>query len=196
MTSILHRFAAAMLAAFLAAAAPALAQTEVRDAPDPYVHREAGIAFPQQVGAFRRGKIYEYDAQGADASVGYKPPEQFGEMTVYVYPAHGAPCRRWFDGADRATMGRKGAAHAAEAAPMRLLPESVPDQLSARYTLAAGALGFDHPELASFTWVGCIPGGKWVVKYRGSFLAAEAARADGLAEQLFAAIDWSPLLGK
>jgi hypothetical protein len=196
MTSILHRILAAGLAVWLAAGAPALAQSEVRDAPDPYVHLGAAVAFPREIDGFRRGRVVEYDAQGTDASVGYKPPEQRGEMTVYIYPARGEPCSAWFNDADRAVMQRKGAARASEAAPMRLLPASVPDQVSGRYAIPAGAYGFDHPEFVTFLWVGCIPGGQWVVKYRGSFEAAEAAKAEGLAEQLFAAIDWSPLTGK
>jgi hypothetical protein len=196
MTTFPHRLAAAVLAALFAASAPAFAQSEVRDAPDPFVHRGAGVAFPREIDAFRRGRVVEYDAQGADASVGYKPPAYRGEMTVYIYPARDEACRTWFDDADRAVMQREGAARTSEAAPMRLLPNSVPDQVSGRYSIPAGAYGFDHPDFVSFLWVGCIPGGQWVVKYRGSFEAAEAAEAEGLAERLFAAIDWRPLIGK
>lgn len=194
MTFILHRTAAAMLAMALAAAAPAQAQTELHDAPDPFVHRGAAVAFPREVDTFRRGRIIEYDAEGTDASIGYKPLAQRGEMTVYIYPALGEPCVAWFNDADRALMNRPGAARASEPAPMRLLAENVPDQISGRYAIPAGAYGSDHPDLVSFLWVGCMPGGQWVVKYRGSFEADEAERAEGLAEQLFAAIDWTPLL--
>jgi hypothetical protein len=195
MNATIRHLCAAILATMIALAAPAHAQREITDAPDPYVHAGAGIAFPAKVDEFRRGRVFEYSPDGANASVGYKPPAQKGEMTVYVYPGKGGSCSDWFRDADAAVMNRAGVARIDTAAPLRLVPEGLPDQLSASYTIPPGTYGFDHPEMVSYVWVGCVADGNWVVKYRGSFEAADAAKASGLAERLFAAIDWSPLTG-
>lgn len=189
------RHLAAVTLALLASAAPAAAQREVTGAPDPYLHREAGIAFPATIAGFQRGRVFEYDANGADASVGYKPSEQKGEMTVYVYPAGDQTCSFWFEDADRVVTSRPDVIRRNTVAAMRLGPAAMTQQFSASYTLPPGTYGFDHPELVSFLWVGCAADGRWVVKYRGSFEARDAGNAEGLAERLFAAIDWSPLTG-
>lgn len=193
MRTTVRRLATATLIAGSVAASPTHAQREVPMGSDSYAHLGAGVIFPEEVDAFRRGRVIEYDAQGNNVSVGYKPSDQRGEMTVFVYPGSEQTCRFWFEDADRAVMTREGAARSSEATPMRLLPVNVPDQHSARYKLAPGSYGFDHPELVSYLWVGCVAGGKWVVKYRGSFEAANEDKAKGLAEQLFAAIDWTAL---
>jgi hypothetical protein len=183
------------MAMVIAAAAPAHAQRDVANAPDPYVHKAVGIAFPAQADELRRGRVVEYDSLGVNASVGYKPIGQQGEMTVYVYPGADGTCSFWFRDADRAVMNRDGVTRQDGAAPLRLVREGLPEQLSASYTISPGSYGFDHPELVSFLWVGCSADGKWVVKYRGSFHAVDAAKANRLAERLFAAIDWAPLTG-
>lgn len=195
MTAIIRHIAAAILAMMIAIAAPAHAQREITDAADPYVHRGAGVAFPVSVEDFRRGRLFEYYPQGTNASIGYKPLAQKGEMTVYVYPGEGGNCGDWFRDADAAVMNRGGVTRQDAAAPLKLVPDALPEQVSAQYSIPAGAYGFDHPELVSYLWVGCVADGKWVVKYRGSFEARDAAKADGLAERLFAGIDWSPLAG-
>ena len=194
MRQLIRHLATALLAALILAV-PAQAQTEVRDAPDPYVHRVAGVRFPEALPGFSRGRVFEYDEQGADASVGYKPQDIRGEMTLYVYPSAGVPCRVWFEDADRAVMNRAGVTRKNGQEATKLLAGSVPEQVSSRYKFAPGSYGFDHPELVSFLWVGCVPGGDWIIKYRGTFDAPDEAKAAALAEQLFAAIDWTPVTG-
>lgn len=194
MHTITRRLAAATLA-LLIAATPAAAQRDVIPAPDPFVHREAGVAFPATVAGFERGRVVEYDADGADASVGYRLQGQRGEMTVYVYPAGDETCRFWFEDADRAVRNRPGATRQDGAAALRLGPDAMTQQFSASYTIPPGTYGYDHAELVSYLWVGCVADGKWVVKYRGSFLAGDASKAERIAERLFAAIDWTPLTG-
>jgi hypothetical protein len=194
MRQFIRHLAAALLAALILAV-PAQAQTEVKDAPDPYVHRVAGVRFPEALPGFSRGRVFEYDEQGADASVGYHPQAMPGALTVYVYPSLGKPCDFWFEDADRAVMERDGVSREAGAAALRLLPASEPQQYSTGYSIAANSSGYDHPPLASYLWVGCAAGSDWVVKYRGTFDAADQAKAAALAEQLFAAIDWTPVTG-
>lgn len=198
MTAFIRRFAAAVLALFFAGLAPAQAQTDVTNAPDPYVHSGAGVRFPAAAGVFQRARIVHYDVKGLDASVGYKVADMPGELTLYVYPDGGAACREWFDGADDAVLKRGDINRAADAAPIRLFPGVSVEQYSARYTIPAGALDYDNAEIASYLWVGCrkdAKGDGWVMKYRGSFLATDAAKAEVLVKQLFAAVDWTPLLG-
>jgi hypothetical protein len=77
MRQFIRHLAAALLAALILAV-PAQAQTEVKDAPDPYVHRVAGVRFPEALPGFSRGRVFEYDEQGADASVGYHPQDYAG----------------------------------------------------------------------------------------------------------------------
>lgn len=199
MIANIRRRAAAMLAMILAIAAPpALAQTEVANAPDPFVHAGAGVRFPASAGVFSRGKIVHYDAKGHDASVGYNIDGMTGAMTLYVYPDGGEACRSWFDGADEAVLAGGSATSEQGAAPLRLFPGVGVEQYSARYTIPAGSLDYDNAEIASFLWVGCRKdrtGDGWVIKYRGSFLASDAAQSESMVRQLFAVIDWSPLLG-
>lgn len=199
MIATFRHLAAAMLAMILAVAAvPAQAQTDVTNAPDPYVHSAAGVRFPAAAGVFRRGRVVHYDAKGYDASVGYQIDGMAGEMTLYVYPDDGETCRSWFDGADNAVMKRGTSVRDEGAAPLKLFPGVGVEQYSARYTIPASSLDYDNAEIASVLWVGCrkdARGDGWVIKYRGSFLAADAAKSEAMVKQLFALIDWSPLLG-
>lgn len=195
---IRHLAAAALLAGAAAAApAPAHAQREVTEtAGDPFVHRQAGVRFPATIGGFRRGRVFEFDGDGRDASVGYKPPAMPGEMTVYVYPRNGSECWSLFNSADQAVMNREGTTRRDEDRSLKLLAGGGSEQISARYTVPAGAMGAPHPELVSYLWVGCPSGSDWVVKYRGSFEVKNESEATRLSEALFAAIDWTPVLAK
>lgn len=184
----------ALAAGLLGVAHPVSAQTEVENAPDPYVHAVVGVGFPAQAGEFRRGNVYEYDEQGNDASVGYAPLDIPGEMTVYLYPLSGLSCAEHFDGADNAIMERGGSVRSFEAVI------SVPEfggatQISRSYSIPANAYGFDHPDLVSYLWVGCPIGSPWIVKYRGSFWASDEEEAAVIPQRLFAQINWSRLTG-
>lgn len=192
-----HRYrllALAVSASLLGHATSATAQTKVEDAPDPYVHKVAGVEFPAQADEFRRGNIYEYDEQGSDASVGYASLEIPGEMTVYLYPLGASNCAELFDGADNAILERGGAIRSF-AAGISVPEFSGATQISRSYSVPANSYGFDHPDLVSYLWVGCPLGGQWIVKYRGSFWASDEEKVDGLAQSLFGKIDWSRLTG-
>lgn len=55
----------------------------------PYVHEGSGMIFPEAVGDFRRGSIFQYDTAGHDVSAGYNLLRLGSAIaaTVYVYPA-------------------------------------------------------------------------------------------------------------
>lgn len=72
MTAPIRYLAGALQALVLAASAPALAQTDIVDAPDPFVHAATGVRFPASSGDVRRQRVVRYDDEGYDASVGYR----------------------------------------------------------------------------------------------------------------------------
>lgn len=192
MLNTLRILALSVAAALCAVASSASAQTEVKDAPDPYVHNAVGVEFPAQAGEFRRGNIYEYDDEASDASVGYSPLDIPGEMTVYLYPIGGSSCAEHFDGADTAIVERGGTVRSFEAG-ISIAQLSGATQISRSYSIPANGYGFDHPDLVSYLWVGCPLGSKWIVKYRASFWASDEDKADGIAQRLFGKINWSRL---
>lgn len=202
MMSTLYCLAATVLAALLAAAAPAVAQTEVRDAPDPYVHRGTGLAFPDRLEGFRRDAIIEHDGKSGDVSIDYwvegATPMLIG---ILLNKGDGGSCADWFEAIGAAVVQEKGVIRDTDSAPFVLLPEAAFQQFSATYTLPARTLDTDHPELAKPQLIACplAKAGRapaWVVHYSATLRAADAPHAEALARQLFAAIDWSPLLGR
>jgi len=186
--------ALALAAILIGVAAPAMAQGEVENAPDPYVHKAWGVEFPAQVEGFSRGRVVEFDDTGSDASVGYSPEGMPGEISLYVYPLGGSSCRDQFDGAHTPIMERGGTVKESDAR-ISISGFGGMTQYSRSYTIEPGGYGFDHPELISYLWVGCRPGAEWVVKYRGSFFASDAERIAGIENRLFSQIDWSSLTG-
>lgn len=186
--------ALALAAVIMGLCAPVAAQNEVENPPDPYVHKVVGVAFPAVLGGFTRGRVVEFDESGSDASVGYSPDGMPGEISLYVYPLSGSTCRDQFDGANGPILNRGGTVKE-EDAGLSMAGFDGMTQYSRSYTIEPGGYGFDHPELASFLWVGCRPGSDWVVKYRGSFFASDADRIGNIANRLFAQIDWSSLTG-
>lgn len=173
-------------------ATTALAQGEVVNAPDPYVHKGVPVAFPKQAGEFERFRVTEFNKEGTDVGFGYSVPDMPGEITLYLYPVRGSSCQEEFDGARIAVEQRN--AKRVEKAPAIVMP-GFPGatQKSAQFAVPEDGYGFDHPKLASFLWLGCMADGEWLVKYRGSFYERDADRIGGIAQRLFAQIDWSPL---
>jgi hypothetical protein len=62
----------------------------------PYVHAPSGVAFPVNVGAFRRVNVYRLDEAGRDVTVGYGDPTLKIAATVSVFPSLGVPVERHF----------------------------------------------------------------------------------------------------
>jgi hypothetical protein len=62
----------------------------------PYVHAPSGVAFPVNVGAFRRVNVYRVDEAGRDVTAGYADPTLKIAATVSVFPSRGVPAERHF----------------------------------------------------------------------------------------------------
>ena len=184
--------ALAITGALLAPISDAQAQGVVANAPDPYVHKGVAVAFPSQAGDFDRFKVTEFNADGTDVGIGYSSTQLPGEATVYLYPVRGASCEDEFKGAKLAIEQRNGKRNK-KAEPMVIPGFPGATQKSAQYSVRANGYGFEHPKLVSFLWLGCMADGKWLAKYRGSFFASDAKKLDGVAQSIFANIDWTAL---
>ncbi len=190
---MIFRWLAAAVAVFsLTLAGPVLAQQEVRNPPDPYVHAATGIAFPVKLGDFTRGRVAEYDAGRRDVSVNYhqtvaNSPTTF---TLYLYPAQGA-CADEFAGALAAIGEYEGVRRLDEERTATMPGFDGAEQHFARFLIPPGTYGFDHPQLMSEAWLACAANGRWLVKLRGSYEARHADAAQALADQLLAEIDWA-----
>lgn len=185
----------AALAVVFASLVPDVANaqaTRVENPPDPYVHKVAGVEFPAKVGAFKRGRVTEFNEDGSDAAVGYSMDGMASEITIYVYPYAGRSCDEAYVSSQDAITSRGSRALARDAG-LNMPGFALARQQSSSYDVAPGGYGFDHAALVSYLWVGCVPGGEWLVKYRGSYLKSDEAKVSGLAQRLFSQIDWRPL---
>lgn len=165
---------------------------EVENAADPYVHKAAGVRFPKKAGSFSRGRITEFDQAGSNVSVGYQLDGMAGDITLYLYPTGGDSCDQAFAGADAAIVQR-GGTEMDFPEGLNMPGFALARQKSSAYNVARDGFGFSHEPLVSYLWIGCVPGGEWLVKYRGSFFKSDESKVAGLAEDLFARIDWRPL---
>lgn len=184
-----------LFAALAVALQPAAAQTDIENAPDPYVHPGNGVAFPAMIGTIQRDRIVAYDGEQQDVSVGYWIDGVVGEMTVYLYPIRGYSCAEEFEGARDAVLQR-GATEDASGSSLSLsqFPSGV--QKFARFAVAENGFGFEHPELDSYLLVVCPVAGDWIIKYRGSFSPQETPNVSTYTKALFDGIDWSALLAQ
>ena len=190
-----HKLVALSAIVALLLAGPAMAQREVQAGKRPYVHAIGGIAFPQQAGDFTRGRVVEYSPDARDVSVAYRPTSfpSPAELTIYVYPALNASCEQEFVETDRYLSQRDGFTGNASGETHPPMPgfEGV-EQHFADYRVAAGAMGFDHPELNSTLWIACMPDDVRV-KLRLSYEREDAKAARELPAILFALLDFSGL---
>lgn len=176
----------------LGIAAPATAQTDVENPPDPYVHKATKVALPENIPGFTRQRVVEFDSEGSDTGIIYRPTDRGGEITLYVYPRREKSCEESFAGADAAIMQR-GASVLTSENVFSINEFSGATQISRSYIVEASGYGFEHPELVSFLYVACPANGAYMVKYRGSYPSADAARNIGIEQKLFAGIDWASL---
>lgn len=166
----------------LMTALPAAAQTEVKDPPPTWSHRAAKVDFPERLGAFERGRIFEYNDDGSDASVGYtldRDGKLAAMLTIYVYPANDLGCDGTFTDAQAAITRSY---QDAKLGPERRLPSpsgATPDAArQVQYTFPF-ALGGGQPQpVKSELYLYCAPGDQWLVKYRLTYLAALDLDAD------------------
>ena len=172
--------------------APANARTEIEKPPDPYVHTATRVALPENIDGFRRHRVVEFDPAGSDVGIVYRPTDRMGEITLYVYPRGGRSCESNFASSNAAVM-RRGASVLTSEDVFSIKAFGRAEQISRSYIVEPGGFGFDHAELVSFLYVACPANSDFVVKYRGSYPSADAARNIGIEQKLFAGINWARL---
>ena len=193
MKSVVRTAALAVFGGMMVPSAPVVAQGYVANAPDPYVHKAVGVGMPGEVAGLARKQVAEYDAEGSDAAASYFAQDGVSRFTLYIYPARGDTCKGTFDAAKAAIDEHSGAKLQKNARAIRLNTFAGSEQHSAQYAIAADSYGSPHPRLQSQLWIGCVPGGQWFVKYRGSYVADDSSFED-IAERFLNGFDWSPLL--
>ena len=171
--------------------APAMGQEEVQNPPDPWVHAGTGTSFPAALAEFRRGRVIEYSEDGRDASVGYHYGRGDDRLTVtlYVYPViEGWNCQETFNDAKSSVAHYDGAWLIGER--REIAPSGTGDRVAyfARYSIPAGAMGENFPEVWSEVYLYCPPGGEWLVKYRATW-DADVDFSERV-EALLRAIEW------
>lgn len=185
----------ALTVSALGLAGPAVAQGEVANAPDPYVHAPTGVTFPGALGDIERGTVYTFDEAGSNIGIGYLPRDHAGQITVYLYPKAAEGCEAEFEGAHEAIVNRSGSVvRASDALSIPAFRDA--QQFSRSYRIEAGGYGSDHPELMSFLWVGCPAGSPWIVKYRASFPMSDVQQAYGIESRFLGGIDWSGMFAR
>ncbi|GAA5061507.1 hypothetical protein GCM10023208_30930 [Erythrobacter westpacificensis] len=176
-------------------ATAAMAQGEIANAPDPFVHSRAGVEFPLALDGFTRQRVYQFDDRGEDISIGYREsgfPTPI-TVTIYVYPRSGS-CSDSFASTVEPIMEYKGAKDlGADIDTQWSKAFAGQEQYFARFLVPAGSYGHDHPDLTSVAWVACPRNTSWVVKLRASY---ENEAAEPILRPLVDQIDWSMLLGR
>jgi hypothetical protein len=157
--------------AALLAGTPALAQKEVADAPDPWVHAATGVAFPARVGEFERLRVVEYTDDGRDASAGYRLERggKWVSVTFYIYPVIPTMnCQQTFADVKAQIANYKGATVVREGLDPAPAGRGAPVAHYVRYQVPAGAMRQDLPAVRSDAYLFCAPGDRWLVKYRAT----------------------------
>jgi hypothetical protein len=191
------RTLAGLAAALLAfAALPVAAQTEVPDAPDPWIHEATGTAFPAEVAGFHRSRVIEYSDDGRDAGVNYALArgEEWLTVSLYVYPTFSdLDCKGTYEDARGTIAAYSGARLLSEMRDPAPSGSGNAVAYHASFLLPAGAVRPDIPEARSDVYLYCPAGGEWLVKYRATWSAAADFSHD--IEALLHAIAWPGNLG-
>jgi hypothetical protein len=182
------RIFAAMALVALSCAGPAMAVQpgEITQA-GPFTQAASGAVFPEQVGAFSRLSIRQYDKAGDDVSATYNLSAPQGRLviTVYVYRAHSpegvsatssaaakaAYCNLMFDSARAPILEKPGVREIGQGEAPRIgdLPPA-----HRKRALFTSRTRFDGAEqdIRSGLDLYCFVEGDWLVKYRASSHAA------------------------
>ena len=187
---------AATALVFALSAAPALAQRDVTDAPDPWVHAATKTPFPAKVGDFQRTRIIEYSADGRDASAAYRLDrgDQWVNVTLYVYPAYpDMTFSQVYDDARSNIDKYRGATLVSSALVAPPSGRGKPTAMLGHYSLPAGAMRDALPALNSDIYLYCPPSGDWLVKYRATGTLGIDFGKD--VETLVRAVAWPAKLG-
>jgi hypothetical protein len=191
------KFIALTLAGLLAfTSPPAVAQKEVANPADPWVHAATGTRFPAQLVGFERRQVYEYADDGLDASVSYfmLKGDAWVTVTLYVYPAFAEfECSDTYEDAKLSIQAYAGAQLVSESIEPAPAGRGGPAALHARYQIPAGSMAPDIPESRSDLYLYCPAGDQWLVKYRATWRST--ADFSGEVDQLLNAIRWPGNLG-
>ena len=177
-----------------------------------YVQRASGMTFPPHVGAFDRGLVTRYQADGSNEGVGYNfvtvEPGVGVAATIYVSPSPtvtnlGSPdevvdvaeallCSQQFDAVQAQIEGvHPGAALVSERAIARAHGDANLSGHAAIYSFVApNFFGRSNVELRSEAYLFCYVGGRWSVKYRFTY-PADLAEARGVIDAFVGQLAWT-----
>lgn len=158
-------------AGLMFASAPAAAQTDIENAPDPWVHSATGASFPASIAGFERRRVVKYSEDGRDVSVGYNLNRdgKFVVVTLYAYPAPaGLSCAETFADAQSHIAKRQGARLVREGMELAPSGAGAPVAHYARYAIPAGGMGDGSPAVTSDLYLHCPKGAGSLVKYRAT----------------------------
>jgi len=188
-----------MLALSLASIGPARSQPAETPKSEPRVHCGTGFVFPAKAGGFFLPSVTKPDAKGCVKQVSYKKLYLRSRLLISIEPGDDAPCAELFAREDAQKRELSPFLKPdPDSRPLRLLGQSV-QQHTARYIESGSHVGRDRsPEARQTLWIGCIgpndgETATWFIRYLEYYDATDEAEVAGLAEKLFAAIDWRPL---
>ncbi|WP_150126952.1 hypothetical protein [Sphingomonas panacis] len=194
-----------VLACVLAASAvSATAQTEVPDAPDPYIHAQTGMRFPAQVGPFERHEVVRYNTDGSDTGVGYQliqSGRKIGYVSMFVYPepalgkdqSRQQACRDLFAGIKQDILKHEPDAKVLTEGDISA-PSPHVRKRGLHATLSGGSAMFDGREQRVIEQASlfCHVGERWLVSYRVTWPEGENPTA--AVEALVKALHWPEAL--
>ncbi len=196
------RHCASVLALSLTTVGPARSQPAETPKSEPRVDCGTGFVFPANAGGLFLPAVTKQEAQRCVKQVSYKKLYLRSRLLISIEPGGDAPCAELFAREDARTVEfRPFFKPDPDGRPLHLLGPSV-QQHTARYIEPGSHVGRDSsPETRQTLWIGCIGPNNgetatWFIRYLEYYDAADEAEVAGLAEKLFAAIDWSPLLGE
>jgi hypothetical protein len=177
-----------------------------------YVQSASGMTFPPHVGAFDRGAVTRYQADGTDEGVGYNfvtvEPGVGVAATIYVSASPmvtnlGSPndvvevaeallCGQQFDAVQAQIEGvHRGAAIVSEQAIARAHGGASLTGHAATYSFVApNFFGRNNVEIRSEAYLFCHVGGRWSVKYRFTY-PADLAEARGVIDAFMRQLAWT-----
>ncbi|MBO9712556.1 hypothetical protein [Sphingomonas sp.] len=201
---MLHRLLRIALAIVACAAlpmlaTPAAAQREVTNPPPVWSHAATATSFPETLGDFVRTTVYEYNAEGTDASVGYdlvRGGKKLASVTLYIYPPYtGGGCAAEYGAV------KDGVAQSKAYQNVKLISEAPAPSPTGRtagvadlatFTYDFGFGGGQSRPVRSEAYAFCAAHGAWIVSYRATWPSDIDVSQD--VAQLFRAIDWPDTL--
>ncbi len=157
-----------------------------------YRHQSTGVVFPLKVAGLSRESVHAFDEKQTDVSASYHGRTSAGRTffvgTVYSYPRPDSlgSAEAVFEDAKAAIRKNTPSARLLKSgtAPGGRGSLSLPG-LQADYDFKANFFGTDVPVRSRLIVFGQ---GRWMLKYRFTYAAAEASRAEALMQRMVEAI--------